>query len=152
LSQACTSASAPVREIAVEQAHLDRVYRRLEEKIHEAEFLVDDAEKRGQVGTPGALAERDAQVHQAAIASHLTPYDPAFQQRMQQMQGALAARGGGAATQQALASVYGMVLRQSMLMSFIDNFRLLAFLCLLCIPAALLFKRVRAKGGPVAAH
>ncbi|WP_206507757.1 HelD family protein [Streptomyces chrestomyceticus] len=53
------------REIASEQEHLDRVYQRLEEKIHEAEFLVDDAAKRGQVGTPGALAERDAQVFQA---------------------------------------------------------------------------------------
>ncbi|MFF4955082.1 HelD family protein [Streptomyces chattanoogensis] len=50
-----------------EQTHLDAVYRRLEEKIHEAEFLMDDAAKRGQVGTPGALAERDAQVFQAGV-------------------------------------------------------------------------------------
>ncbi|MCK7623927.1 UvrD-helicase domain-containing protein [Streptomyces sp. RS10V-4] len=58
------------REIEAEQAHLDRVYRRLEEKIHEAEFLMDDAAKRGQVGTPGALAERDAQVFQAGVHLH----------------------------------------------------------------------------------
>ncbi|WP_043264549.1 UvrD-helicase domain-containing protein [Streptomyces sp. CT34] len=58
------------REIEAEQTHLDRVYRRLEEKIHEAEFLMDDAAKRGQVGTPGALAERDAQVFQAGIHLH----------------------------------------------------------------------------------
>ncbi|MFG2098040.1 HelD family protein [Streptomyces sp. NPDC048612] len=58
------------REIAGEQTHLDRVYRRLEEKIHEAEFLMDDAAKRGQVGTPGALAERDAQVFQAGVHLH----------------------------------------------------------------------------------
>ena len=44
------------REIAVEQQHLDQVYRRLEEKIHEAEFLMSDAAKKGQAGTPGALA------------------------------------------------------------------------------------------------
>ncbi|WP_351232685.1 UvrD-helicase domain-containing protein [Streptomyces sp. NPDC002133] len=55
------------REIGVEQEHLDQVYRRLEEKIHEAEFLMHDAAKRGQVGTPGALAERDAQVFRAGI-------------------------------------------------------------------------------------
>ncbi|WP_320776328.1 HelD family protein [Streptomyces sp. CRN 30] len=55
------------REIGIEQEHLDRVYHRLEEKIHEAEFLMDDAVKRGQVGTPGALAERDAQVFRAGI-------------------------------------------------------------------------------------
>jgi DHA2 family multidrug resistance protein len=100
------------------------------------------------------MLARGAQTHQAAIASHLTPYDPAFQERLRQIAGAIGMRGGGTgATQQALASVYGTVLRQSMLMSFIDNFRLLAFLCVLCVPAALLFKRVRARGGPsVAAH
>ncbi|MGW7576127.1 HelD family protein [Streptomyces sp. NPDC054765] len=58
------------REIEAEQTHLDRVYRRLEEKIHEAEFLMDDAAKRGQVGTPGAFAERDAQVFQAGVHLH----------------------------------------------------------------------------------
>ena len=55
------------REIRVEQEHLDRVYRRLEEKIHEAEFLMRDAARRGHVGTPGALAERDAQVFRAGV-------------------------------------------------------------------------------------
>ncbi|MFD6531521.1 HelD family protein [Streptomyces sp. NPDC060184] len=55
------------REIGVEQDHLDRVYDRLEEKIDEAQFLMHDAVKRGQVGTPGALAERDAQVFRAGI-------------------------------------------------------------------------------------
>ncbi|WP_328871732.1 AAA family ATPase [Streptomyces sp. NBC_00287] len=55
------------REISIEQEHLDRVYQRLEEKIHEAEFLMHDAAKRGQVGTPGALAERDAQVFRAGV-------------------------------------------------------------------------------------
>ncbi|QGV82779.1 HelD family protein [Streptomyces ficellus] len=55
------------REIGIEQDHLDQVYRRLEEKIHEAEFLMNDAAQRGQVGTPGALAERDAQVFRAGV-------------------------------------------------------------------------------------
>ncbi|MGA5317909.1 HelD family protein [Streptomyces pseudogriseolus] len=55
------------REIRVEQEHLDRVYRRLEEKISEAEFLMHDAAQRGHVGTPGALAERDAQVFRAGV-------------------------------------------------------------------------------------
>ncbi|MET8179460.1 UvrD-helicase domain-containing protein [Streptomyces sp. NPDC005336] len=65
------------REIRIEQAHLDRVYRRLEEKIHEAEFLMDDAAKRGQVGTPGALAERDAQVFRAGM--HLNRLNNEFE-------------------------------------------------------------------------
>lgn len=65
------------REIGVEQEHLDRVYHRLEEKIHEAEFLMSDAVKRGQVGTPGALAERDAQVFRAGI--HLNRLNSEFE-------------------------------------------------------------------------
>ncbi|NUP81911.1 MAG: helicase, partial [Nonomuraea sp.] len=65
------------REISVEQEHLDRVYRRLEEKIHEAEFLMNDAAQRGQVGTPGALAERDAQVFRAGI--HLNRLNNEFE-------------------------------------------------------------------------
>ncbi|MFF4542694.1 HelD family protein [Streptomyces sp. NPDC001435] len=65
------------REISVEQEHLDRVYRRLAEKIHEAEFLMNDAAKRGQVGTPGALAERDAQVFRAGV--HLNRLNNEFE-------------------------------------------------------------------------
>ncbi|MEU1487055.1 UvrD-helicase domain-containing protein [Streptomyces sp. NPDC005752] len=65
------------REIGVEQEHLDRVYRRLEEKIDEAEFLMQDANKRGQVGTPGALAERDAQVFRAGV--HLNRLNSEFE-------------------------------------------------------------------------
>ncbi|MFC5801599.1 HelD family protein [Streptomyces formicae] len=65
------------REIGVEQEHLDQVYRRLEEKIHEAEFLMEDAAKRGHVGTPGALAERDAQVYRAGI--HLNRLNNEFE-------------------------------------------------------------------------
>ncbi|MGV9555045.1 HelD family protein [Streptomyces sp. NPDC003401] len=65
------------REISVEQEHLDRVYRRLEEKIHEAEFLMHDAARRGQVGTPGALAERDAQVFRAGV--HLNRLNNEFE-------------------------------------------------------------------------
>ncbi|MCX3285968.1 AAA family ATPase [Streptomyces sp. NEAU-H22] len=65
------------REISVEQEHLDRVYRRLEEKIHEAEFLMQDAARRGQVGTPGALAERDAQVFRAGV--HLNRLNNEFE-------------------------------------------------------------------------
>ncbi|MEW1670444.1 HelD family protein [Streptomyces albidoflavus] len=65
------------REISIEQDHLDQVYRRLEEKIHEAEFLMRDAARRGQVGTPGALAERDAQVFRAGI--HLNRLNNEFE-------------------------------------------------------------------------
>ena len=96
---------------------------------------------------------RGAQMHQAIMVAHLTPYDPIYQERLRQMTNALAAHGNPAtAPQQAYGAIYGTLLKQASLMSYIDNFRFLAFLCLLCIPAALLFKRTRARRGAVAVH
>src|ERR1043166_505769 len=102
----------------------------------------------GSVGiaTVATMLARGAQVHQAMMVTHLTPYDPAFQQRV----GAMAAR--GLATQQAYAGIYGILVRQATLLSYIDIFRVLSFLCLLCVPATLLFERVKKKAGPVAMH
>ncbi len=98
------------------------------------------------------LLARNAQVHQAAIVPHLTPYDPAFQQRMQQIQDALAHQmSSGSATQQAYNTIYGTAVKQAMVMSYIDNFRILAFMCVLCIPVVFLFKRVKARKGAGAA-
>jgi DHA2 family multidrug resistance protein len=109
----------------------------------------------GSVGiaTVTTLLARGAQVHQAALVSHLTPYDPVFQERLKQMSGAFAARGGAAiATQQAYGGLYGILVRQATLLSYIDIFRVLSFLCVLCIPATLLFERVKKKTGAVAMH
>jgi DHA2 family multidrug resistance protein len=105
------------------------------------------------IATVTTLLARGAQVHQAALVSHLTPYDPAYQERLKQTAQAFAARGGAAvATQQAYAGLYGTLVRQATVLSYIDVFRLLSFLCLLCVPAALLFERVKAKPGAVPMH
>ena len=94
------------------------------------------------------MLSRGSQIHQAALVHNINPYDPEVQQRVQQLSHALP----GGDNQQAYGVIYGMVARQSMLLSYIDNFRMLAFLCVLCLPAVFLFKRVRAKKGPVAMH
>ncbi|HEY6118483.1 MAG TPA: DHA2 family efflux MFS transporter permease subunit [Pyrinomonadaceae bacterium] len=97
------------------------------------------------------MLTRGAQIHQAAMVSHLTPYDPAFQQRMHELAGTWSGPATGAVPSQAYGAIYGTVVRQATLLSYIDNFRLLAFLCLLCVPAAFLFKTVR-KGANVPMH
>jgi MFS transporter, DHA2 family, multidrug resistance protein len=109
----------------------------------------------GSVGiaTVTTFLARWAQVHQASMVAHLTPYDPAYQERLQQLTQGFAARSGSVvAQQQAYAGLYGTVVRQAMLLSYVDVFRLLSFLCFLCIPATLLFKRVKARGGAVPMH
>jgi DHA2 family multidrug resistance protein len=91
------------------------------------------------------MLARGGQIHQAALVQNVNPYNPVLQQRLQE----LTAQGS---IEQAYAAIYGMVARQAMVLSYIDNFRMLAFLCFLSVPAVFLFKRVRAKKGPVAMH
>jgi MFS transporter, DHA2 family, multidrug resistance protein len=102
----------------------------------------------GSFGIAGVttMLARGAQVHQAAMVSHLTPYQPIFQERLRELAAALG-HGGNRVTagQQAYGAIYETLVGQATLLAYLDNFRLLAFLCLLCIPAALLFKKV--KGG-----
>lgn len=73
-------------------------------------------------------------VDQAAMVSHLMPYDPAFQQRLRQLAAVFAYQGNPAtAGQRAYGAIYETLVGQATLLAYIDNFRLLAFLCLLCI-------------------
>jgi DNA helicase IV len=54
------------REIAHEQAFVDRVYRQLETSTRNAEALAREGHGRGMLGHDGGLVERDAMVFQAA--------------------------------------------------------------------------------------
>jgi len=99
------------------------------------------------------MLARGAQAHQAAMVSHLTPYDPVFRERLSEMIANFSAHGNVVtATQQAYGAMYQTLVRQAMLLAYIDNFRLLALLCLICMPAGFLFKKVRTRAGPTAMH
>lgn len=89
------------------------------------------------------LLARNSQVHQAILTTHTTQYDPAFQTMFEQIKNSLlATMDPASAAQQAYQTIYGMVLQQAAVLAYIDDFRLLAFLCALCVPAGFLFKRV----------
>lgn len=95
------------------------------------------------------MLSRNAQTHQVAIVAHLTPYDPAYQERLASTAQAMAPMlGTPAATDAAQASLYATTLQQASLMAFVDDFRLMAVMCFICIPAILLFKK---PGHPLAA-
>jgi len=98
------------------------------------------------------MLSRGGQIHQATLTQHINPFNPNFQEQLQQLTRSLPAGTSGVESQQAYAAIYGMVARESMVLSYIDNFRMLSFLCLLCLPAVFLFKRVRAGKAPVAMH
>ncbi|HYB43837.1 MAG TPA: DHA2 family efflux MFS transporter permease subunit [Candidatus Methylomirabilis sp.] len=104
----------------------------------------------GSVGISLAttLLARRAQGHQAVLAGHLTPYDPAYEQARQTLQRYLTTRTNPVtAARQALGMLYNLVLQQATLMAFLDVFRALAVLALLCTPLAFLFARVMARRG-----
>ena len=102
----------------------------------------------GIAGTTTFLA-RGAQTHQAILVSHLTPYDPAYQRWLRTAQAGLAPKvGEPAARSKALGLLYGVLLQQAQLLSFMDIFRVLAILCLLGVPLAFLFQRAGARTGP----
>lgn len=88
------------------------------------------------------MLARDAQFHQALMVSHLTPYDPAFQGWLQNLQGFFASHGDPvAALREAYAEIYRILIQQATLWAYIENFRFLAYLSLCGVPMALLFKK-----------
>jgi len=99
------------------------------------------------------LLARRAQVHQAFMVSHLTPYDAAYREHLAVAQQALHdSVGSFMAHQQALGLVYNSMLQQASLWAFVENFRLFGVLCLMCLPLVFLFRKVQRGSRAPAAH
>ncbi len=98
------------------------------------------------ISAVATLLARRAQVHQAVLVRHLTPYDPAYRKWLDTMQRGLAARVGSiAAVPQSMGLLYRELTRQATLLAFVDNFKLISLLAICCLPLAVLFQRVRAR-------
>ncbi len=96
---------------------------------------------------------RRAQVHQALMVGHLTPYDPVYAERLAAATKALTPLSGSVLAQaQAHGLIYSALLGQSSLWAFVENFRLFGVLCLLCLPLVFLFKRVKRSPRGAASH
>ncbi|MDB6130124.1 MAG: Drug resistance transporter EmrB/QacA subfamily [Verrucomicrobiales bacterium] len=90
------------------------------------------------------IIDRASQTHQADMMSHLTPYDPVYQERVGAISHALASQTGTwEASHQAQAIVYGIVQQQAQLAAFVDNFRFFGVICMLCVPVIFIFKNVK---------
>ncbi len=95
---------------------------------------------------------RGAQVHQAYLVEHLTPYHQPFQQAYRATAGMLGQYSDPATgAQQSYGVLYGQLQQQAALSAYVDTFWSLALLCLLCAPIVLVFRKTKA-GGHVAAH
>jgi DHA2 family multidrug resistance protein len=89
---------------------------------------------------------RMTQVHQSNLVSHMTPYDPVFQQRLAGMTAGLGRYSAGpAARMQAYGVLYGILQQQSNVKAYVDMFCWTALMVALCLPGVWLLKRVVAK-------
>jgi MFS transporter, DHA2 family, multidrug resistance protein len=92
------------------------------------------------------MLTRNAQVHQAYMVSHLTPGAFPLGFRSQVLQRYLAGHFDEVeAARKAQGEIYGELQRQATLWAFVDNFRMLAFLCLVCAGLVFFFRKVKAK-------
>jgi DHA2 family multidrug resistance protein len=97
------------------------------------------------IATVTTLLVRGSQAHQSYLAANLTPGSPATARMLQGLGARFFHAGASALTahQEALGALYRSAQQQAAVLSYADNFRLLAYLSLACMPLVLLFQRVR---------
>ncbi|MGO8791069.1 MAG: DHA2 family efflux MFS transporter permease subunit [Terriglobia bacterium] len=101
----------------------------------------------GSVGiaTVTTFLVRGSQIHQNYLAANITAESPAVMTMLHGLQTKFCLGGTDPYTahQQGLGMLYGILQQQASLLAYADNFRLLGYLALLCIPLAMLFHRVQ---------
>jgi DHA2 family multidrug resistance protein len=99
----------------------------------------------GSVGIAGVITmfARRQQTFTNTLGSHVTQYSPQTQAMQHGMQSMFQASGSDPATaaRQTYVSLFGMVQRQAVMLSFLDVFQVLAAIFLLMIPLILIMKR-----------
>jgi len=99
------------------------------------------------------MLSRGAQTHQANLVRSLNETNPQFQHFMQGATAHFSQTMDPVQAKQTAVALLGATLdQQANLMAYIDNFRLLGILCLLCVPLALFLRRQRAVAKHVSMH
>ena len=89
------------------------------------------------------MLTRRTQLHQERIASHLTPYDAPFIERLHAM---------GGASQRTMMAIYAQVQQQALMLSYIDVFKVMAIGCLIVLALILTLRKIKLGGKTVAVH
>ncbi len=99
----------------------------------------------GSIGIAALTANqiRGAQFHQNYMSANLTATNPVAMNAVQGLAARFQTGGANAvlAHQKALGALYGNLQQQASVLAYADNFRLLGYLALACIPLAFLLKR-----------
>jgi DHA2 family multidrug resistance protein len=99
--------------------------------------------------------ERGSQVHQNFLVAHATPLSENYRAMLAGTAQNLIAHGSSAAqaAEQAKAILYGLIQRQSAMLAYVDDFRVLAGVSLAIVPFMFLMKKMRpSKPGSSAMH
>jgi MFS transporter, DHA2 family, multidrug resistance protein len=106
------------------------------------------------IATTGTMLARHSQATTVTLGANVTPYDPASQTMLAQMQAAFMASGADATTaaSRAYVALAGLVRRQATMVSFVGIFELMAIMFVSLVPLVLLMKRPAQRAAPGAAH
>lgn len=87
--------------------------------------------------------QKRAWTHRSRLLDHVTLYDPGVRERIDSITHGLMAKGSSffQAQQQAYGAIEGAVIRQTLVLTYMDAFRLVGLFFLCCIPLLLLFRR-----------
>lgn len=96
------------------------------------------------IATVTTFLVRGAQVHQNYLGANVTATDPRAMAALRGLQAKFFFSGASSATAQAdaLGAIYRNIQQQASLLAYADNFRLMAYLALLCIPLLILLARL----------
>jgi DHA2 family multidrug resistance protein len=101
----------------------------------------------GSIGIAALTANqvRGAQIHQSYMGANLNASNPVAMNAIQGLAARFQAGGANAvlAHREAMGMVYGRLQQQAAVLAYADNFRLLGYLALGCIPLALMMARPR---------
>jgi len=128
------------------------------EKMNNATGIINLARNIGGsvgIANVATLLSRRAQIHQATLVAHLTPYDAPYRTAAQGAQQMLMTQGSAPplAHLQAQGLLYGNLIRQANMLAYVDAFWLLGWTFIAMIPLMFLMKSAKPRtGASVAAH
>jgi MFS transporter, DHA2 family, multidrug resistance protein len=90
-----------------------------------------------------ALVTRSTQIHQDLMVRHFSRFAAPFRHQLATLQTSLAAESGQAAHSQAYGVLYQTLQQQAGLWAYVEQFRLLAVICLVLVPIIFLFRNAK---------
>lgn len=109
----------------------------------------------GSIGISALIAvvDRGAQAHQDLLSGHIHLGNPRYLAYLQSLTASLSRSFDPVTAKlKALGLTYDLLVQQATLLAYMDSFRILAYLCLLCMPAVLLLRRAGKAATPGMMH